>query len=151
VIFDDGTSDEYDEVILATGYDPDFPVLPSLPQVSRTENRCYMKIVPVDDALPSIYFAGCVLPLGPLLPVVESQARWIAAVVSGRVKIPTIQKMSEAVQHQISEDRRRFAAAGTYSMLVDPYPYIRKLDSQVENQPEVGNRTGHARTAFAGL
>ena len=82
VVFDDGTSAEYDSLVWATGFDVRLPFL---------EERCvaWRDGVPVRYAagvLPEgaekLYFVGLIAPRGPQIPVYGVQARLVARMIA---------------------------------------------------------------------
>jgi hypothetical protein len=132
VRFVDGSEASYDVLIWAGGYEPRFDPLPVEPPVTRLANLCYLKIVPPDTAhLPGVFLLAFCLPLGALLPVAEAQARWTAAVIEGSVTLPPRQALESIVARDVETDKRRFPGSASPTMLVDPYPYIRRLERQV--------------------
>jgi dimethylaniline monooxygenase (N-oxide forming) len=128
-IFEDGKELEIDAVVAATGYEPSFPQMPVKPVITRDTNECYHKMV--DPRLPNLFFIGFVLPLGALLPTVEIQSEWAAAVVSGDVAIPAVSDMDKCVKQECAEDRRRFGGRNGATITVDPYPYRRHLRREI--------------------
>ncbi|MGH7584150.1 MAG: flavin-containing monooxygenase [Gemmatimonadales bacterium] len=128
-IFEGGQELEIDAVVAATGYEPGFPEMPVEPAITRHANECYHKMI--DPRLPNVYFIGFVLPLGALLPTVEIQSEWTAAVVSGDVAVPAVGDMEESVKQECTEDRRRFAGRNGATITVDPYPYKRRLRREI--------------------
>ena len=90
--FVDGTEATYDAVIYATGYEVTFPFLdrgvfdPDL-QLGELYRRM---VVP---AHPGLIHAGLVQPVGPTIPLVEVQGKWIAALVSGAMTLPSREHM----------------------------------------------------------
>lgn len=141
-VFADGRELEIDAVVAATGYEPGFPGLPLEPAITRNTNECYHKMV--DPRLPNVYFVGFVLPLGALLPTVEIQSEWMAAVVNGEVAIPDESAMREQVTRECAEDVARFAGRSGATITVDPYPYRRRLLRELNG---VRGHSGPSRTA----
>src|SRR5690606_20263033 len=87
VAFDDGSVEPFDAIVMATGYRTSFPFLDrSVFEVRDNEVSLYRRILPPD--LPGLYFAGLVQPIGPTIPLVEVQARWLAAVLAGDIALP---------------------------------------------------------------
>jgi dimethylaniline monooxygenase (N-oxide forming) len=128
-IFEGGRELEIDAVVAATGYEPSFPQMPVEPVITRNVNECYHKMI--DPRLPNLFFIGFVLPLGALLPTVEIQAEWAAAVISGDATIPAASDMERCVKQECAEDRGRFAARHGATITVDPYPYMRLLRAEI--------------------
>ncbi len=87
VRFTDGSEEEIDLVVYCTGYRITFPFLPDEVFESR-DNRMplYKRLVDVDH--PSLYFVGFVQPLGPIMPIAEAQAEWVADLLAGRAQLP---------------------------------------------------------------
>lgn len=133
-VLGDGSTLPIDAVVAATGYEPSIPALPAPPMITRNTNECYHKIV--DPRLPQVYFVGFILPLGALLPSVEIQSEWMAAVVSGAVELPDPAAMEAQVRAECAADVRRFAGRGGATITVDPYPYRRRLRREIAGAPD---------------
>jgi dimethylaniline monooxygenase (N-oxide forming) len=80
VTFADGSTAAVEAIVCATGYDIDVPYLRA-PLDGR-----YLRTFHPD--LPGLGLVGQFLALGPYFPLLELQARWIAAVWSGEVALP---------------------------------------------------------------
>ena len=128
--FADGSSEPVDAVVLATGYRIDLPFLD--PRLLAAEGRrlpLYRRIVP--PGLPGLYLAGFVDAPGGLLPVVETQGAWIAAVVTGRLDLPTPDFMWRAIRGSERRTRQRFPDEPADSIRCDPHAYRRLLRSDM--------------------
>ncbi len=124
--FDDGSVEPFDAIVMATGYRTSFPFLdPSVFEVRDNEVALYRRILPPDR--PGLYFAGLVQPIGPTIPLVEIQARWLAAVLAGDIALPE----RAAMQAEIAEHRRklekRYVNSARYTLEVDFREYSRQL------------------------
>ena len=88
VIFTDGTRSDTDVIILATGYNMGFPFLEkSLVPMSANVIDLYKFVFHPDH--PGLAFLGLCVVAGPVIPVIEMQARWAARVLAGRASLPT--------------------------------------------------------------
>ena len=125
VRFTDGTSTTADAVVYATGYDPSFPFLPA-DLVARAESGQLYRRIAHPEA-PGLYFAGLVQPVGPTIPLVEIQGRWIARVLTGEVPLPD----AEAMAQEIAAHRRwvgaTFVNSARYRLEVDFRTYAGQL------------------------
>jgi len=74
VHFTDGTRQEFDAVIMATGFRAEAPFLP------------YLKMM--HPAVPSLFFIGLFQPIGCIWRLADHQARIAALQISGRLKCP---------------------------------------------------------------
>jgi len=126
VLFDDGTSANVDTIIHATGYKTMFPfIAANVFEVKDNEVALYRRMVVADQ--PGLYFLGLVQPIGPTIPLVEIQGRWIAGVLAGAVKLPE----RAAMQAEIAEHRRklqtRYVNSARYTLEVDFREHSREL------------------------
>ncbi|MGH3923739.1 MAG: SidA/IucD/PvdA family monooxygenase, partial [Pseudonocardiaceae bacterium] len=97
VVFVDGSAERIDAIICATGYRISVPFLPSgRLAASGRDVPLYRRIVP--PALAGLFLGGFVDAPGGLLPVVETQADWIAAAVTGRLSLPPPRRMWAAIE-----------------------------------------------------
>ena len=99
VYFTDGTHQEFDIVIMSTGYKKSFPFLPD--RYTHTSVAEHYKLVfDVED--PSLAFVGFGRPVvGSVVSVSEMQARWTAKVYSGQVSLkPLAERRAEVAKDQ---------------------------------------------------
>src|ERR687898_2215757 len=87
VIFTDGSAETVSAIVCATGYDVDISYLSDdVSSVIGEELALYQRTFHPD--LPGLGVIGQFLAQGPYFPLLELQARWIAAVWSGDVALP---------------------------------------------------------------
>lgn len=126
VQFDDGSVEAVDAIILATGYRTSFPFLaPALFQVTEDVPALYRRMAP--PQLPGLYFLGLVQPVGPTIPLVEVQARWLAALLGGAMRLPEPAAMAREIDRHASAVRRRYVGTARYALEVDARGYARQL------------------------
>jgi len=97
VHFQDGTSDDYDQIIWFTGLQPNFDFLPPKFQSQAHTDKYLITIHP---ELPNMGFIGFVRPHIGNIPInAEMQSRFFAAIVSDRLldPLPSKQGMQEFV------------------------------------------------------
>jgi dimethylaniline monooxygenase (N-oxide forming) len=126
VRFADGSEERFDRIVYATGYRIDIPfVPPSLVRPDGNELPLYRRIVP--PGVRGLFLAGFVDAPGGLLPLVEAQGEWIAAVLAGRIRLPREDAMWEAIDRAEPRSRVRFPDEGARSIRCDPHAYRRAL------------------------
>ncbi len=92
VTFADGTTQRFDTVIAATGYDPHLPYLDDdLRRILGADLALHHHTLHPD--LPGLGVIGQFLLQGPYFPLLELQARWIVAVLAGTVTAPDAERM----------------------------------------------------------
>jgi hypothetical protein len=126
VRFVDGSEERVDRIVYATGYRISLPYLSSsLLSAEEREFPLYRRIVPPEAR--GLYFAGFVDAPGGLLPVVEAQGQWIAAVLTGGLRLPSPLRMWQAIDRAESRTRERFPDENPRSVRCDPHAYRRLL------------------------
>ncbi|HEV7770084.1 MAG TPA: NAD(P)-binding domain-containing protein [Solirubrobacterales bacterium] len=126
VRFVDGSEEEIDLVIYCTGYKMTFPFFE--PEVfSAPDNRLplYRRVVSVER--PGLFFIGFIQPLGPVMPLAEAQATWVADLLSGRAALPAAAEMQRDIATEEEKMRKRFVASKRHTIEVDFYPYLREI------------------------
>jgi dimethylaniline monooxygenase (N-oxide forming) len=126
VRFVDGTEAEIDLVVYCTGYKITFPFFdPAV--LAAPENRLllFRRVASVER--PGLYFIGFIQPLGPIMPIAEAQAEWVADLVSGRAKLPAPAEMKSEIAIEEEKQRKRFVASKRHTVEVDFYPYLREI------------------------
>ena len=126
VAFVDGSRQRYDAIIYATGYRTSFPFLdPAVFSVADGTATLYRRMLPPDR--PGLFFAGLVQPIGPTIPLVEIQARWLAAVLAGAVRLPDADRMRQEAAAHAARIARRYVGSARYTLEVDFREYARQL------------------------
>ncbi len=120
IAFADGTQESFDAVIYATGYKTSFPFLaPEIFSVPEDGGMVdlYRRITPPNR--PGLFFAGLVQPIGPTIPLVEIQARWIASVLTGKVALPSPGDMALEVRDFHQKKISTWLNSPRYTLEVD--------------------------------
>ena len=121
VRFVDGREEDFDVVVLCTGFVTVFPFLPA-PYATRPVDH-HLKLCLADD--PTLSFVGFARPLVGSIPgIAELQARCVAALAAGRIATPT--HAARTVAEDQAYARRRFADARIPG-LVDMNRYVEEL------------------------
>jgi cation diffusion facilitator CzcD-associated flavoprotein CzcO len=126
VRFVDGTEEEIDLVVYCTGYRMTFPFFD--PEVfSAADNRLplYRRVASTERA--GLYFIGFIQPLGPIMPLAEAQAEWVADLLAGRAALPPAEEMRRDVAREEARMRKRFVASKRHTVEVDFHPYLREI------------------------
>lgn len=130
VVFSDGARGRFDAIVYATGYRTTFPFLArDTFDGERDATSLYRRIVAPDR--PGLYFAGLVQPIGPTIPLVEIQARWIAAHLSGAMRLPERADMRREIEAHRERQRRTYLDSARYALEVDFALYARQLRSDI--------------------
>ncbi|KFQ47403.1 Dimethylaniline monooxygenase [N-oxide-forming] 5, partial [Nestor notabilis] len=82
-IFEDGTREDIDAVVFATGYSFSFPFLQGCVKVVENQIPLYKFMFPPDLEKPTLAFIGLIQPLGAIMPISELQCRWATRIFRG--------------------------------------------------------------------
>ena len=132
-IFADGARIDADAVVFATGYSVEFPFLPAgLPARIGGALALYRLVFP--PGVGGLAFAGLTRVHGPVFPVAELQARWIAAVFSGRAGLPSPETMRAEIEVRLARAR---AANDDVFPHVELLPYLDDLAARIGARPSL--------------
>jgi cation diffusion facilitator CzcD-associated flavoprotein CzcO len=126
VRFADGSEEETDLVVYCTGYEIEFPFLDER-VFAAPGNRMELYQRVVAPGRPGLYFVGFIQPLGPIMPLAEAQAEWIADLLQGRAALPSAGKMREEIADYERRMGRRFVSSKRHTIEVDFHPYLREI------------------------
>jgi dimethylaniline monooxygenase (N-oxide forming) len=126
VLFEDGRSEPFDAIVMATGYRTSFPFLdPAVFEVRDNQVGLYRRMLPPDR--PGLFFVGLVQPIGPTIPLVEIQGRWLAAVLAGEVELPDRATMQAEIAEHQRKLAERYVNSARYTLEVDFREYSTQL------------------------
>ncbi len=126
VRFADSSEEEIDLVVYCTGYKITFPFLGEQVFPVR-DNRLplYRRVVAVER--PGLYFIGFIQPLGPIMPIAEAQAEWVADLLKGTASLPSAGEMQVEIGDYEQRMGKRFVASKRHTIEVDFHPYLREI------------------------
>jgi hypothetical protein len=130
VEFEDGSRKSFDAIIYATGYHISFPFLDkSLFDPETEAGDLYRRMVSLKH--PGLIFAGLVQPVGPTIPLVEIQGRWLASVVSGDIVLPEPEVQAREVAQHHKYQRETYLDAARYVLEVDFRTYAAQMHADM--------------------
>lgn len=135
--FEDGSSDAFDAVIYATGYEIAFPFLPEAVSPADGQEVDLYRYV-TDPAWPGLYFLGLVQPAGPLPPLAERQAQWVAELLTGTARLPDSETMKRRIEVEKRRRQSRYNPSPRHTIEVDYWNYRR----QIREERAQGRRRG---------
>ena len=127
VHFSDGTAEEIDAIIAATGYETDLPFLPEgASPVRGTHMSLYNRIVHPD--LPNMFFVGYFDATGGSnIRMMDDQSEYTAAIAAGAIKLPDTRAMKQAIEEDLAFQKQQFPDSPRYGLELDPVRYRRRL------------------------
>ncbi|NXI03795.1 FMO5 monooxygenase, partial [Pachycephala philippinensis] len=135
-IFEDGTREDVDAVVFATGYSFSFPFLEGF-KVVENQIPLYKFMFPPDLEKPTLAFIGFIQPLGAIMPISELQCRWATRVFKGLQGLPPPTDMLAEITQTKERMAERYVKSQRHTIQVDYVPYMDELACQLEVKPNV--------------
>ena len=139
--FVDGTAEEFDVLIAATGYLIDLDIIP--PEVlTFTDNRLelYMRIVPPE--WPGLYLMGFFNTDTALNMVFEHQARWVRELLLENARLPSATAMRQAIAERAAWYAAQYKHSIRHSIEEEHVRYLTDLKTTLR---EMVATSGQAR------
>jgi hypothetical protein len=134
VTFEDGSVEEFDCIIYATGYHIAFPFLSKeIMNTEHNEVELYHKVV--HPKHKGLYFIGLVQPLGPIMPLSEVQSKWVASLISNKISLPSEKEMERRIHEDRQKMAKRYGKSSRHTIQVDYTPYKTLIEKQYTKNP----------------
>ncbi len=137
VTFTDGTQDEFDAIIFATGYEISLPFLSAGIRKILDLDRQHIDLFKFTfhPELPGLAFVGMHDQGGPYIPPLELQARWIAYVWSGAIAAPSSEEIAEGIaNYRARRGQPQKQAMHTLALL---FARAAGVEPSAEDHPEI--------------
>jgi thioredoxin reductase len=141
VRFADGSVEEVDVIVYATGYKITFPFfdegfiaapdndLPLFRRVFHPDHR-------------DVFFIGLLQPLGAIMPLAEAQGKWVAAYLRGEYHLPAPAALRKDVERERAKMFKRYVASKRHTMQVDYDNYLYELGKEMARGAERARAAG---------
>jgi hypothetical protein len=131
IAFEDGSTDEFDTIIWATGYRTGFPFLGDMYREWATATRppLYLKMIPAD--LPNLYFIGLFQPIGCIWTLADYQARIAAFQITGHLRRPN--NLQDLIKREMDRPHWRFQDHPRHAVEVDYHDFKAELMSELKS------------------
>ena len=124
--FVDGTSEEFDVLIAATGYLIDLPFV-SRDIVPMEDNRLDLYKRMMQPGWPGLYFMGFLNLDSALNMVYEYQARWVRDIELGEANLPSASEMKTDIARKREWVRQNYEDSPRHTIEEEHVPYIQEL------------------------
>ena len=130
VVFADGSREEIDAIVWATGYKVSFPFFDA-PDLTPEANRFPLFKRMVKPGYENLFFLALAQPLPTLVNFAEQQSKLIAALVAGEYALPSSADMEKTILADEKVHMGHFYQADRHTMQVDFNTYVRDLLQEV--------------------
>jgi thioredoxin reductase len=130
--FADGTSEEFDVLIAATGYAIDLDFIPaSVLQVADNQLDLYLRMVPPD--WPGLFFMGFFNTDTALNMVFEHQARWVREILLDNARLPGAAAMRQAIAERSAWYASQYRQSIRHSIEEEHVRYLTDLKKTLKS------------------
>jgi len=144
VRFADGSIEDVDVIVYATGYRMRFPFLSDADApVHDNHLPLFKRMVQPDPRLHSLWFMGLAQALPTLVNLAEQQSKLLAAWLDGRYALPAPDAMRATIGADEKLHRGHYYASARHMMQVDFDVYVRDLMRELR----AGSARGQRRAA----
>lgn len=145
VYYADGTYQQLDVVVMATGYDISFPFLSDEilygPDRKSTVDAYKFTFLPHLER-QTLALIGLAQPVGAIMPISELQARWFARLLTGKVQLPSASAMYRHIEERNAWVSKNMATSRRHHLETF---WIKAMD---EIADEIGVRPQMTRLLF---
>jgi cation diffusion facilitator CzcD-associated flavoprotein CzcO len=134
VVFTDGSREQIDVIIWATGYDIRFPFFEDPDLQPDSENRpppLFKRILKPD--VPDLFFMGLAQPLPTLVNFAEQQSKLVAAYLAGEYAPPAESEMHRIIEADEAYNLGQYYAARRHTIQLEFDHYCRDLKKELAN------------------
>jgi len=152
LVLSNGTTLDVDAVICATGYNQfDFPHLSFDPLRSKDTTTTPPGAVDMYKFLATphydnLFFVGYTELIGPLPPAAEAQARYVAALLEGRIPRATKEEMLTDIKRVREAQRKKYVHSDRHILAWEAIDYIDTLLAPLGARPGFGKLLGRMFT-----
>lgn len=126
ITFDDGTSEEFDVLIGATGYLTDLPFLSEdIVKLDNNQMELYQRIVPPD--WPGLYLLGFFNTDTALNWIFNHQSNWVRAIELEEAKLPDAEEMRVAIKQRKDWVGKFYRNTPRHHLEEESVPYVSAL------------------------
>jgi hypothetical protein len=135
VVFADGSREQIDAIVWATGYNVTFPFFDQ-PELTPVENEfpLFKRMVKPDRR--NLFFLGLAQPLPTLVNFAEQQSKLVVAAIHGDYEFPATDEMERTIVEDEAQHRGHFYDSPRHKMQVDFNSYVRDLLAELEKGRE---------------
>ena len=118
VLFEDGSEEQVDAIIYATGYNIRFPFFDeSLISAPGNSIPLWQRIF--DPRFKDLAFVGLVQPVCAMMPIAELQSNFVADYLTGELHLPSAQQMREQMTAYDRSMKESYTRSESHTIQID--------------------------------
>ncbi|KAL8591585.1 hypothetical protein ACOMHN_055552 [Nucella lapillus] len=132
----DGSVQEVDVIIMATGYDYRLGFVdPKVLKVNDNRVKLYKYVFPPRLPHATLAVIGLVQAIGAVMPIAELQSRWFVSLMTGRVHLPERTKMEKDIVEKEKEMQSRYYPSRRHTLQTFWVQYMDEMAEEIGARP----------------
>ncbi|MCC3329404.1 flavin-containing monooxygenase [Nocardia abscessus] len=144
VRFADGSAEEVDVIVCATGYRISFPFFTDPELLPDSDNRFPLFKQMIKPGIDNLFFLGLAQPLPTLVNFAEQQSKLVAAYLTGRYHPPSVEEMRAAIRSAESARTGRYYDSPRHTIQIEFEPYVRDMRRELARGAKRAAAAGNA-------
>ncbi len=142
-VFADGSVEDVDAIVYATGYKITFPFLPeTLVRARDNDIALYNRMV--DPRYENLLFLALVQPLCAMMPIAEEQAKWMAKYLRGEYHLPPRDEMEREMREVHERTKAGYVASKRHTIQINCQRYADGLREDLARGAKRARSAGFA-------
>ncbi|KAK3084537.1 hypothetical protein FSP39_014909 [Pinctada imbricata] len=138
VSFADGSSENIDAVVMATGYTYTIPFVDdSVLRIKENETSLYKYVFPPHHTHPTFGVVGLVQAIGAVMPIAEMQCRWFTRLQKGLCKLPSGAAMLEDIERKRAEMKEVYVPTRRHTLQTYWIEIMDDIASEIGVKPDL--------------
>jgi cation diffusion facilitator CzcD-associated flavoprotein CzcO len=144
VRFTDGSVEDVDAIVYATGYKISFPFFDDPAILPDAEHRFPLFKRMMKPGIPNLFFMGLAQPLPTLVNFAEQQSKLVAAYLAGAYHLPPVPEMEVVTARDEAYYLGPFYKSARHTIQVDFSHYVRDLTKELKRGASRARAAGQA-------
>ncbi|WP_309642971.1 NAD(P)-binding domain-containing protein [Phenylobacterium sp.] len=144
VRFADGSVEEVDAIIFATGYDMGFPFFDDPDLVPDADHRMPLFKRMMKPEIPNLFYMALAQPLPTLVNFAEQQAKLAAAYLAGQYRPPSAGEMRKVTAQDEARHLGQYYPSKRHTIQVDFNVYVTDLKREIAKGEKRAKAAGNA-------
>jgi cation diffusion facilitator CzcD-associated flavoprotein CzcO len=150
--FADGSVEDVDVIIYATGYNISFPFFDrDFLYAADNEFALFHRVMHLEH--PNLFFIGLVQPWCSIMPIAEAQSEWIAQLITGDYLLPSRERIEAETMDYHEREKSRYVRSPRHTIQIDCVEYMMRLRKDLRRGVRAAARARkqaiHSRTGVA--
>ncbi|MDP3749859.1 MAG: NAD(P)-binding domain-containing protein [Phenylobacterium sp.] len=144
VRFADGSVEDVDSIVFATGYDMRFPFFEDADLVPDADHRLPLFKRMMKPEVPNLFYMALAQPLPTLVNFAEQQAKLAAAYLAGRYLPPSPDQMRKVTAQDEERHLGQYYPSKRHTIQVDFNAYVADLKREIAKGEKRARTSGYA-------